>query len=59
MSIKLFDFLIFMWFLDFWHKKKKIDQNQKKKQNQKYAQVDKQTTNGKNNKQTNKHRRKA
>ena len=26
-----FDFLIFMWFLDFWHKKRKIDQNQKRK----------------------------
>ena len=45
-----------MWFLDFWHLKKKIDRKQK---NQKYAQVDKQTAISKNNKQTNKHRRKA
>ena len=56
------NFLIFYFYVVFGfltHKKKKIDQKQKKKQNQKYAQVDKQTTNGKNNKQTNKHRRKA
>ena len=46
-----------MWFLDFWHKKKKIDQN--KKENQKYAQIDKQTTINTNNKQTIKHRHKA
>ena len=57
MSIKLFDFLIFMWFLDFWHKKKKIDQKQK--ENQKYAQIDKQTTININNKQTIKHRHKV
>ena len=57
MSIKLFDFLIFMWFMDFWHKKKKIDQKQKQKQ--KYAQVDKQTTININNKQSIKHRHKA
>ena len=46
-----------MWFLDFWHKKKKIDKKQK--ENQKYAQIDKQTTININNKQTIKHRHKA
>ena len=52
-----FWFYIFMWFLDFWHKKKKIDKKQK--ENQKYAQIDKQTTININNKQTIKHRHKA
>ena len=57
MSIKLFDFLIFMCFLDFWHKKKKIDQKQK--QNQKYPQIDNQTTININNKLSIKYRHKA
>ena len=52
-----FWFSIFMWFLDFWHKKKKIDQKQK--ENQKYAQIDKQTTININSKQTIKHRHSA
>ena len=59
MSIKLFDFQFFMWFLDFLtHKKKKIDQKKKKKE-QKYAQTDKQITTNIINKQTIKHRYKA
>ena len=59
MSIKFFDFLIYVvfFFLDFWPKKKKIDQKQK--ENQKYAEIDKQTTNNINNKQTIKHRHTA
>ena len=57
MSIKLFDFLIFMWFLDFMTQEEKIDKKQK--ENQKYAQIDKQTTININNKQTIKHRHKA
>ena len=54
---QIFWFSIFMWFLDFCHKKKKIDQKQK--EDQKYAQIDKQTTININNKQTIKHRHKA
>ena len=41
MLIKLFDFLIFMWFLDFWHKRRK--RLIKNKNEQKYAQIDKQS----------------
>ena len=43
MSIKLSDFLIFMWFLDFWHKRRKWLNKHKKKQQ--YSQMDKQTIN--------------
>ena len=53
------NFLIFYFLCDFWifDIKKKIDQKQK--ENQKYAQIDKQTTINTNNKQTIKHRHKA
>ena len=57
MSIKLFDFLFLCDFWIFSHKKKNIDKKQK--ENQKYAQIDKQTTININNKQTIKHRYKA
>ena len=43
MSIKLLDFLIFMWFLDFWHKRRKRLNKHRKKQQ--YSQMDKQTIN--------------
>ena len=51
------NFLIFQFLCDFWifdTRSKRLIKNKKK-----YAQEDKQTTISKNNKQTNKHRRKA